>query len=185
MFNAASSLFHYSSYRVLVQFHRMGPSEPLVSGEQREQSTPANSHAHSTYSTMHESSTMHNAHSDPLLKDRKKLPNSDLTTAIPSFLFFLLVVTPFWACVLLPFTLCVQGFLYAGNLCTGTGKPKRADSGTGTQSEDTTPVSTSDQKEERIYDIIVFGATGFTGKMAVMYLASRYGTTVRWAIAGR
>lgn len=40
---------------------------------------------------------------------------------------------------------------------------------------------------DRQYDIVVVGATGFTGQLVVEYFASRYpvGEPVRWAIAGR
>ena len=40
-------------------------------------------------------------------------------------------------------------------------------------------------KEEREFDLILFGATGFTGGFAAEYLAKNYGTTIKWAIAGR
>ncbi|HSG97142.1 MAG TPA: saccharopine dehydrogenase NADP-binding domain-containing protein [Woeseiaceae bacterium] len=40
---------------------------------------------------------------------------------------------------------------------------------------------------EREFDVVVFGATGFTGSLVAEYLAARYGCRgeVRWAIAGR
>ena len=40
---------------------------------------------------------------------------------------------------------------------------------------------------EREYDIIVYGATGFTGQLVAEYLLERYGlgSDLRWAIAGR
>jgi short subunit dehydrogenase-like uncharacterized protein len=38
---------------------------------------------------------------------------------------------------------------------------------------------------DRTYDIIVFGATGFTGKLVAAYLAEQTGQSFRWAIAGR
>ena len=39
---------------------------------------------------------------------------------------------------------------------------------------------------ERQYDIIVWGATGFTGRLVTEYMATRYlDSNVRWAIAGR
>jgi short subunit dehydrogenase-like uncharacterized protein len=40
---------------------------------------------------------------------------------------------------------------------------------------------------DRKYDIVVLGATGFTGRLVVEYLARTYGTggTLRWGIAGR
>jgi len=37
----------------------------------------------------------------------------------------------------------------------------------------------------RNFDIILFGATGFTGRLAALYLAKTYGSSIRWAIAGR
>ena len=39
--------------------------------------------------------------------------------------------------------------------------------------------------EEKQYDLVIFGATGFTGKLAAEYLAKQYGTSISWAIAGR
>ncbi len=46
--------------------------------------------------------------------------------------------------------------------------------------------NTTDTKE-RSYDVVVFGASGFTGKLVVEYLAKTYptGQNLRWAIAGR
>lgn len=37
----------------------------------------------------------------------------------------------------------------------------------------------------RKYDIVVFGATGFTGKLTAQYLALHGGDKLRWALAGR
>lgn len=37
----------------------------------------------------------------------------------------------------------------------------------------------------RKYDIVIFGATGFTGGLTAEYLASHAGETLRWALAGR
>lgn len=41
------------------------------------------------------------------------------------------------------------------------------------------------KKEDRELDLILFGATGFTGGLAAEYLAKNYGNTIKWAIAGR
>jgi short subunit dehydrogenase-like uncharacterized protein len=38
---------------------------------------------------------------------------------------------------------------------------------------------------DREYDIVVFGATGFTGALTAEYLAHRAPATTRWALAGR
>ena len=37
----------------------------------------------------------------------------------------------------------------------------------------------------RDYDIVIFGATGFTGRLTAEYLAERLPADARWAIAGR
>ena len=37
----------------------------------------------------------------------------------------------------------------------------------------------------RLYDLTILGATGFTGKLAAKYIATRLPTDLRWAIAGR
>ena len=34
-------------------------------------------------------------------------------------------------------------------------------------------------------DLVIFGATGFTGKLAALYAAKQYGRNIKWAIAGR
>ena len=45
----------------------------------------------------------------------------------------------------------------------------------------------SEAKQDRKYDVIVYGATGFTGKLVADYLARQYGIgkDLNWAIAGR
>ena len=37
----------------------------------------------------------------------------------------------------------------------------------------------------RQYDIVVFGATGYTGKLCAEYIAESLPTDVKWAVAGR
>ena len=98
---------------------------------------------------------------------------------------------PLWATVLLPFTLVSSSinFLYynLGKLFT----PNLAAKEDATNTEDvseTQDVINIIPREERKYDIVLFGATGFVGKLAVSYLAQQYGfknDKVKWAIAGR
>ena len=38
---------------------------------------------------------------------------------------------------------------------------------------------------KRKYDIVVFGATGFTGQLTAQYLAAHGGERLNWALAGR
>ena len=37
----------------------------------------------------------------------------------------------------------------------------------------------------RPYEVVIYGATGFTGRLVAEYLAQHYGADVRWAMAGR
>ena len=40
---------------------------------------------------------------------------------------------------------------------------------------------------ERNFDVVIYGATGFTGKLVVEYMLNQYGddNTISWAMAGR
>ena len=38
---------------------------------------------------------------------------------------------------------------------------------------------------EREFEIVVWGATGFVGRLTAQYLLERYGTSLRWALGGR
>ncbi|MGB7417289.1 MAG: saccharopine dehydrogenase NADP-binding domain-containing protein, partial [Thermosynechococcaceae cyanobacterium] len=38
---------------------------------------------------------------------------------------------------------------------------------------------------ERLYDVVLYGASGFTGQQTVQYFAEQAPSTLRWAIAGR
>lgn len=92
-----------------------------------------------------------------------------------------LVVIPIWATTLLPFTICWQiGKMVLKPLLK---KPEagQLDSGYKVSASDIVP------REDRKYDVVVLGATGFTGGLAVRHLAKTYGVnnTVKWAIAGR
>ncbi|MDQ6642466.1 MAG: saccharopine dehydrogenase NADP-binding domain-containing protein, partial [Actinomycetota bacterium] len=47
------------------------------------------------------------------------------------------------------------------------------------------PKKKQDQPQQRDHDIVVFGATGFTGRLAAEYLARNAPDGCRWALAGR
>jgi len=48
---------------------------------------------------------------------------------------------------------------------------------------DDEPIVVNDN--DRIYDIVLYGASGFTGRLASLYVAKTYGNKIRWCIAGR
>lgn len=37
----------------------------------------------------------------------------------------------------------------------------------------------------RVYDLVVLGASGYTGKLTAEFIAKNFPTDVQWAIAGR
>ena len=39
--------------------------------------------------------------------------------------------------------------------------------------------------QPKIYDLVVFGATGYTGKLCAEYISTNLPTNLKWAIAGR
>ncbi|HMZ22848.1 MAG TPA: saccharopine dehydrogenase NADP-binding domain-containing protein, partial [Blastocatellia bacterium] len=39
--------------------------------------------------------------------------------------------------------------------------------------------------QSRDYDVVLYGASGFTGKQTAQYFAQHAPSTLRWAIAGR
>lgn len=122
---------------------------------------------------------------DPMIRDRKELPLSGFWSVLPNFLFFLFIVTPVWIVVLIPLTIVSQIFvkIYQA-VCAPKAKvitTTRAELDALNQLVD----QRSGQQKAREFDLVVFGTTGFTGKMVAIYLAKRYGTSVKWAIAGR
>lgn len=110
-------------------------------------------------------------------KDRKKLPNSSPAVYF-LFLFFILVVCPLWLVVILPLTII---FFIGDFLVRSLSGSKRKSEAKSQENFGINPIPS----RERAFDIVIFGATGFTGKMAAVYMAKQYGNKVRWAIAGR
>ena len=39
--------------------------------------------------------------------------------------------------------------------------------------------------DEKEFSLVVFGASGFTGRLVAEYLAAQYGDNLKWAMAGR
>lgn len=114
---------------------------------------------------------------DPMKRDRKSLPNSGVSV-IPTFLLHAFVLLPLSVCVLTPLAVISYGI---GALFTPK-KQKKHESATVAKPSDM--VVTSPEKRE--FDIVIFGATGFTGQIAAAYVAKQYRDSgIKWAIAGR
>lgn len=105
----------------------------------------------------------------------------------------LLVAVPIWMALILPLTIAYQvGSALVGLVKGGSDKDTvETDTITKETSANTMTVDPADviPRPERKHDIVVLGATGFTGGLAVRHLAKTYGTgnggSVKWAIAGR
>lgn len=131
-------------------------------------------------------------------RDDKKVPvasNSDIAIK-------LLVAVPIWMATILPLTLTYQiGKSIMGLFSFGSSKEEQEKevsskiettaTALGGFTVDPTDVI---PRPDRKYDLVVLGATGFTGGLAVRHLAKTYGTNsssgenkgvVKWAIAGR
>ena len=100
------------------------------------------------------------------------------------FVLMLGIMVPVWATVMLPITITYQLFKGVRDRIS---PPKEFspqspfDSGYQVQAHDIVP------RPARRLDIVILGATGFAGKLAVRHLAKTYGVgkSVKWAIAGR
>jgi hypothetical protein len=116
--------------------------------------------------------------SDPIVRDNKKMVHAGWEV-LPWFLLFLVIIIPAWLFILLPITLLFVGIgkCFSGKAKSAVGNGENL---LQVDMENLVPMN------NRPFDIVVFGATGFTGKMAAVYIAKRYGSkSFRWAIAGR
>jgi short subunit dehydrogenase-like uncharacterized protein len=112
----------------------------------------------------------------PIEKDGKSMPVVTTGTFLGA-----LAMVPIWATVVLPLTTIFQiGKAIIKPLSPKPEEPKY-DSGYVVDAKDITP------RPQRKYDVVLLGATGFTGRLGARHLAKTYGVnqTVRWAIAGR
>ena len=133
--------------------------------------------------------SMMTGESDPMIKDKKRLELSGYEV-IPLFLLNILIIFPIWFVLLLPLALIYQALYYIWNASLSLlGMNKKKKSSRGGDISITTGVAVDTKvigkRGERELDLIIFGATGFTGQMAATYIAKRYGSTFKWAIAGR
>ncbi len=91
------------------------------------------------------------------------------------------IAVPAWLVVLLPAAIVSQLLMLASSAFTTKPKPVKEDDGAVAEA----PIMLSTDTSTRTLDLVVFGATGFTGKLACSYLAKNYGRTLKWGLAGR
>lgn len=131
----------------------------------------------------------------PVELDGKKLPR----VSTLEFLLILFIGVPFWAVVLVPL-LFVYQVLWKTILCNFVLHKSSSAPVKTLKSVVPTP-ETIVPRDQRTYDVVILGATGFTGTMAVEYLISQYrlnanesnnndtndtkNPPIRFAVAGR
>jgi hypothetical protein len=112
---------------------------------------------------------------DALLKDNKAAPNSGFWVA-PKFLAAVLLGLPIWLAVLLPFTLLWKLLSLPCQFCAPKPKPMASEETEAAAA--TAAVLAAAAKAAGgpppSYELVLLGATGFTGQLCASYLAKNY-----------
>ena len=118
-----------------------------------------------------------------LKADGKRIPRTSAIAPVVTAL----VVLPVWAAVLLPSALISQAVAKGVRAVTGSGKAAPSAAKASSSSPSVEPFPSRKPLAQRKYDLVLLGATGYTGGLAAKYLAKQYGYggAVRWALAGR
>jgi hypothetical protein len=130
--------------------------------------------------------TTHNSQTTPSNIHAPVEKDGNAITPISNQNFALTAVlgVPFWLTVLLPVTVMYQ----VAKAVVDAISPKNNESEITLDSGYKVDQTEIVPRPDRTYDVVVLGATGFTGRLAALHLAKTYGCTgdnVRWAIAGR
>jgi short subunit dehydrogenase-like uncharacterized protein len=125
------------------------------------------------------------------LPEKQKLKNKPQKK---QFAIFYLLILPIWLVILLPLTII---YMLITKLLKILGIKKEKIPKSPSEIDSSSLEATKVSKENREFDIVVYGATGFTGGFMCEYLAKNYefmlgklsetrkDKQIRWAIAGR
>ena len=103
----------------------------------------------------------------------------------PKFIFHLCISLPVYMTMILPSTLVWNLFTYPFKKAPPKGIQEKKDNELQAKIDKKFDLYEIKTIEDREYDLVLFGATGFTGRLAAKYLANQYGRSINWAIAGR
>lgn len=116
----------------------------------------------------------------PVERDRKKVLFRTWAEALGPFIGTTFFVVPIWLGFLLPLSLMCLGVKYVKSMLRK--KTMQAP----ISLDSLKVIKKASDNSGREYDLVLFGATGFTGRLSAVYLAKTYGLKqFRWAIAGR
>ena len=128
------------------------------------------------------SSSTSSEYYDPMKKYKKSLWLSDPMQSFLLFVFYVTVIIPIWFSLLLPISICSMLFEWLMRMIF----PKHKKADVPIEPSVSYSKSSANKPKDIKYDLVIFGATGFTGKLAADYVAKTYGSKqFRWAIAGR
>ena len=100
---------------------------------------------------------------------------------MPAFVGFTVVAVPVWLAILLPAAIISQLALFlSSRLFSKAAKVHKQEIVV-----PETPSKLSTDTSSRNLDLVLYGATGFTGKLACTYLAKNYGKALKWGLGGR
>lgn len=116
---------------------------------------------------------------DPMVKDKKILPLSGYS-AVPAAIVRVCMILPTIVVALVPALIVTLSIGKIANLLTSKSKVSADE-----REQEVLANIPVVENEKREYDIVLFGSTGFTGRLAALYVAKTYGSSIRWAICGR
>lgn len=128
---------------------------------------------------------------DPMIADGKRLPLSGpVYLVVLRCILYAFVLIPLWLVLFVPLTLLCQAVIYLTKCVSPAGGKKKRPTADEKGEANFEILKAAADTAGRKFDVIIFGATGFTGRMAATYMASHYGLNsdggeVKWAIAGR
>merc|ERR1719197_1198303 len=107
-------------------------------------------------------------------RDAKQMPVASTASVAAK----VLVALPIWMALILPITIAYQAGKSILGLVRKSSDDQAAAPETTTSSEASITVTPDDiiPRPDRKHDVVVLGATGFTGGLAVRHLAKTYGT---------
>ncbi len=113
-------------------------------------------------------------HNDRVKKDGKKQPLSNLKEAIPLFAFYSLVVCPVWFTTILPFSIVTFGL---ESLFKSLFNSKKVIKERSEEEITAESLALSKPTVARHYDLVLYGASGFTGIFSLNKLHKSYFNT--------
>jgi hypothetical protein len=135
---------------------------------------------------------------DPVRRDKKNLPFSNLRNSILIFFVSTIVGIPLFITTLFPVILFTNIYKKVfGKKKSGQVEDQKDIETTIVAEPSLSLGSIKAEISEREYDLVLYGATGFTGKLCAEYLTKTYGIgennysslsgkkNFKWAIAGR